>query len=62
MSYVDDDIEWSPAQHNPVITQQYRGREQFLNGAVAAASCVSACQRCLSITRRDTPTSALPSP
>ena len=27
MSYVDDDIEWRPAQHNPVITQQYRGRE-----------------------------------
>jgi hypothetical protein len=37
-SYVDDDIEWSPAQHNPVITQQYRGREQFLNGAVAAVA------------------------
>ena len=38
MSYVDDDIEWSPAQHNPVNTQQYRGREQFLNGAVAAVA------------------------
>ncbi len=38
MSYVDDDIEWSPAQHNPVITQQYRGREQSLNGAVAAVA------------------------
>jgi uncharacterized protein len=34
-SYTDDDIEWNPAQHNPVLTQQYRGREQFMNGAVA---------------------------
>ena len=38
MSYVDDDIEWNPAQHNPAITQQYRGREQYLNGAVAAVA------------------------
>ena len=38
MSYVHDDIEWNPAQHNPVLTQQYRGREQFLNGAVATVA------------------------
>ena len=38
MSYVDDDIEWNPAQHNPAITQQYRGREQYLNGALAAVA------------------------
>jgi ketosteroid isomerase-like protein len=38
MSYVDDDIEWNPAQHHPVLTQQYRGREQFLNGAVATVA------------------------
>jgi ketosteroid isomerase-like protein len=37
-SYVADDIEWNPAQHNPVLTQQYRGREQFLNGAVATVA------------------------
>ena len=34
----DDEIEWNPAQHNPVITRQYRGREQWLNGAVAAVA------------------------
>ena len=38
MSYVDDDIEWNPAQHNPVLTQQYRGREHFMNGAVATVA------------------------
>ena len=39
MSYVDDDIEWIPAPHNPVMKQQqYRGREQYLNGAVAAVA------------------------
>ena len=38
MSCADDDIEWNPAQHNPVIMQQYRGREQFLNGAVATVA------------------------
>ena len=38
MSYVDDDIEWNPAQHNPALTQQYRGREQYLNGALAAVA------------------------
>jgi ketosteroid isomerase-like protein len=24
MSCADDEIEWNPAQHNPVITRQYR--------------------------------------
>ncbi len=38
MSCADDEIEWNPAQHNPVITRQYRGREQWLNGAVAAVA------------------------
>ena len=37
-SYTDDDIEWNPARHNPVLTQQYRGREQFMNGAVATVA------------------------
>jgi len=37
-SYTDDDIEWNPARHNPVLMQQYRGREQFLNGAVATVA------------------------
>ena len=35
MSYIDDDLEWNPAPHHPLLTHQYRGREQFLNGAVA---------------------------
>ena len=38
MSYVDDDIEWNPALHHPFLTQQYRGREEFLNGAVATVA------------------------
>jgi uncharacterized protein len=38
MSYVDDDIEWNPALHHPFLTQQYLGREQFLNGAVATVA------------------------
>ena len=38
MSYIDDDIEWNSARHNPVIMQQYRGREQCLNGAVATVA------------------------
>ena len=37
-SCADDEIEWNPAQHNPVITRQYRGREQWLTGAVAAVA------------------------
>jgi len=37
-SYTDDEIEWNPAQHNPVLTRQYRGREQFMNGAVATVA------------------------
>jgi ketosteroid isomerase-like protein len=37
-SYTDDDIEWNPARHNPVLMQPYRGREQFLNGAVATVA------------------------
>ncbi len=37
-SYTDDDIEWNPAQHHPILTQQYRGREQFMNGAVATVA------------------------
>jgi hypothetical protein len=38
MSYVDDDLEWNPALHHPFLTHQYRGREQFLNGAVATVA------------------------
>jgi ketosteroid isomerase-like protein len=37
-SCADDEIEWNPAQHNPVITRQYRGREQFMNGVVATVA------------------------
>ena len=38
MSYVDDDLEWNPAQHHPFLTQQYRGREQSMNVAVATVA------------------------
>jgi hypothetical protein len=27
MSYVDDDIEWNPAEHHPFLTQPMRGRQ-----------------------------------
>ena len=37
-SCADDEIEWNPAQHNPVITRQYQGQEQWLTGAVAAVA------------------------
>jgi ketosteroid isomerase-like protein len=32
---VDDNIEWNPAEHHPFLTQQYNGRDEFLNVAVA---------------------------
>jgi uncharacterized protein len=35
MSYVDDDMEWNSAEHHPFFRQQYRGRQQFAEGAVA---------------------------
>lgn len=35
MSYIDEDIEWNPAEHHPFLTQSYRGRQQFLEGVVA---------------------------
>jgi ketosteroid isomerase-like protein len=35
MSYIDEDMEWNPAEHHPFLTQPYRGRQQFLEGAVA---------------------------
>jgi ketosteroid isomerase-like protein len=35
MSYIDEGMEWNPAEHHPFLTQQYRGRQQFLEGAVA---------------------------
>jgi ketosteroid isomerase-like protein len=30
---VDDNMEWNPADHHPFLTQQYRGREQYLGAA-----------------------------
>ena len=27
MSYVDDDIEWNPAENHPFLTQPMRGRQ-----------------------------------
>jgi ketosteroid isomerase-like protein len=38
MSYVDERVEWNPAEHHPFLTQQYRGRQQFLDGAVATVA------------------------
>src|ERR1700761_9028756 len=35
MSYIDEDMEWNPAEHHPFLTQPYRGRQQFLEGTVA---------------------------
>jgi ketosteroid isomerase-like protein len=35
MSYMDDNVELIPAEHHAFLTQQYRGRQEFLNGAVA---------------------------
>jgi uncharacterized protein len=35
MSYIDEGMEWNPAEHHPFHTQPYRGRQQFLEGAVA---------------------------
>jgi ketosteroid isomerase-like protein len=37
MSYVDDDIEWNPAEHHPFLTQPIRGRQQYMNGLATVA-------------------------
>jgi hypothetical protein len=37
MLYIDDEIQWNPAEHHPFLTQQYSGRQQFL-GAVATVA------------------------
>ena len=37
MSYVDDDIEWNPAEHHPFLTQPMRGRQQYMNGLATVA-------------------------
>ena len=36
VSYMDDDVELNPAEHHPFLPHPYRGRQQFLDGAVAA--------------------------
>ena len=38
ISYVDDDFEWNSAEHHPFLAQQYRGRQEWLNGAVATVA------------------------
>jgi ketosteroid isomerase-like protein len=38
MSHIDEDMEWNPAEHHPFLTQPYRGRQQFLEGAVATVA------------------------
>jgi uncharacterized protein len=40
MSYIDDDIEWNPAEHHPFLTHQYRGKQQYAEEAVAAVAAV----------------------
>jgi uncharacterized protein len=40
MSYIDNDLEWNPAEHHPFLTQQYRGKQQFTEDVVATVAAV----------------------
>jgi uncharacterized protein len=38
VSYVDEDFEWNSAEHHPFLARQYRGRQEWLAGAVATVA------------------------
>jgi ketosteroid isomerase-like protein len=37
-SYIDEDFEWNSAEHHPFLAPQYRGRQEWLGGAVATVA------------------------